>query len=109
MKKIITLALTAVFIMSIGSTSAFAMGKGQGGNSKDRDGIPNYLGTTDGINFEDNNSDGVCDNLGTNTGANFEDSNSDGVCDNLEADITNNQGRGQGQGQTQGQGKGKNR
>ena len=112
--RILTGALAAVLVLSVGATAAFAAGpragRGNGnfvdadnngvcdnrGNGNrnfvdaDNDGVCDNRGNGNG-NFVDADNDGVCDNRGNGNG-NFVDADNDGVCDNR--DSGNRQGKG---------------
>ena len=93
--RILTGALAAVLVLSVGATAAFAAGPraGRGNGSfvdADSDGICDSRGNGNG-NFVDADNDGVCDNRGNGNG-NFVDADNDGVCDNRGSG--NRQGKG---------------
>ncbi len=80
MKKPLIGLLTALTILSAGTTCAFAAGSKAGKNFIDtyKNGIfGNYERRP---NFTDSDNDGVCDNYESRP--NFTDSDNDGVCDN---------------------------
>ncbi|MEA4822805.1 MAG: hypothetical protein VB111_01660 [Clostridiaceae bacterium] len=67
MKKILTGILLAALIVSLGTTTAFAVSQ------------------PGGQNFVDANNDGICDNCDSTR--HFIDANGDGICDNCEGGI----------------------
>ena len=80
MKKPLIGLLTALTILSAGTTCAFAAGSRAGKNfiNTYNNGIcDNYESRP---NFTDNDNDGVCDNYESRP--NFTDNDNDGVCDN---------------------------
>lgn len=115
MKKAVLGVLAAVFLLSIGVTSAFASSPEYGQNFKDanNDGARDYAGNgyryTDvdndeiynnrgahcrnrqGKNYTDQNGDGICDNAGK--GCQFADEDGDGVCDHYTSRPENGRGR----------------
>ena len=91
MRKTFVGVITAVMVLSIGATSAFAVGSGTGRNYADADGD----GVCDRVcSYVDTDNDGVCDNrdacsasaiAGTGHGRHFVDADGDGVCDHHAA------------------------
>ena len=81
LKKVLPSVLAAALLLSIGTTSAFAAGLGQGPYFVDAngDGICDYAGTGCGGYFVDADGDGVCDYAGTGCGGHFVDADGDGV------------------------------
>ncbi|MCI9235274.1 MAG: hypothetical protein HFG24_04760, partial [Anaerotruncus sp.] len=75
LKKVLPSVLAAALLLSIGTTSAFAAGLGQGPYFVDAngDGICDYAGTGCGGHFVDADGDGVCDYAGTGCGGHFVD------------------------------------
>lgn len=98
MKKLLTGIAVIALVVSIGSTSALAAGRGCGRNFVDSDGngvCDNYdsNGCGNGAGFVDADGDGVCDNYGSNgcgNGAGYVDADGDGVCDNFATGTTQN-------------------
>ena len=81
LKKVLPSVLAAALLLSIGTTSAFAAGLGQGPYFVDAngDGICDYAGTGCSKNFVDADGDGVCDYAGTACPYRNADGNSNGV------------------------------
>lgn len=85
LKKVLSGIFAAVLLLSIGTTSAFAVGPGQGPYfvDADGDGVCDYAGTA--CAYVDADGDGICDNCGRLAGAgcggNFVDEDGDGICD----------------------------
>lgn len=87
-KKAAAGVLAAVMMLSIGSTSAFAAGRGCGRNFKDADGdgVCDYAGSV--CTYVDLDNDGICDNCSVSglshkgCGSNYVDADGDNICDN---------------------------
>lgn len=80
MKKVCIGILAAVMLLSLGTTSALAAGRGNGRGYVDEDGdgvCDNYNGA---CGYVDEDGDGVCDNY--NGACGYVDEDGDGVCDN---------------------------
>lgn len=86
MKKVMTGILAAALVLTVGTTSAFAVGRRANYVDANGDGVCDNYGTGrgQGMYYVDANGDGVCDNYGTGRGQGmyYVDANGDGVCDN---------------------------
>lgn len=102
MKKAVVGVIAAGMVLSIGATSAFAVGPGSGRNFTDQngDGICDYGGST--CRYTDADNDGICDSCGMEAhcgiaqngyGRNFVDADGDGVCDHYAVSQGAGQGR----------------
>ncbi len=105
MKKVCIGILAAVMLLSLGTTSALAAGRGNGRGYVDEDGdgvCDNYNGA---CGYVDEDGDGVCDNCGryprrsayrTGYGRFFVDEDGDGVCDYYATGRVGRRGQGTG-------------
>lgn len=102
--KIAGIACAVALASTIGMSSAFAVGYGNGGYcvqdqtaSTDKTTVS---GTVHGVGFIDENGDGACDNIGTNacggTGCEYVDADGDGVCDHAGSGAGMGAGTGMG-------------
>lgn len=78
MKKIVAGILVAMLVLCVGTTSAFAAGKGWGGGRG-----TGRVGAA-GSGYVDADGDGICDNC---AGSGYVDADGDGICDNRAAGM----------------------
>ena len=101
MKKLVTGILTAVLVLGVGVTSAFAAGRGCHFRDEYNDGVCNFAYTS--CTFVDADEDGICDNCGINIdemgySRHYIDADNDGVCDNYTEGVCPQNGAGRGYG-----------
>ena len=102
MKKRLAGILTAAAIFSLGTTSAFAAGRGCHYQDADHDGVCDFAGTV--CAYADEDGDGICDYCGMSDsdddwhGRHYADANNDGICDYYADGTCPHDGTGYGHG-----------